>query len=149
MTFFDPGELRDGNLRLTLSATVDEPATETRAPYYRFEMRNVITGDNAGRISFRLAYSEFFLLYAGQIGYSVRPEHRGNHYAARAMRLLMPLARIHGFTELWITCNPDNIASRRSCELAGAKLIEIIDVPSWTEMHQRGELQKCRYRLAL
>lgn len=149
MTFFDPGELRDGNLRLILSATVDDAATETQAPYYRFEMRNVVTGDNAGRISFRLSRSDFFLLYAGQIGYSVRPEHRGNRYAARSLRLLMPLARIHGFTELWITCNPENLASRRSCELAGAQLIETIDVPSWTEMHQRGEHRKCRYRLLL
>ena len=38
------------------------------------------------------------------------------------MRLLLPLARRHGLQTVWITCNPDNWASRRTCELAGAEL---------------------------
>jgi len=48
-----------------------------------------------------------------RLGYSVEPAHRGHHYAARAGRLLLLLARSHGMETLWITCNPDNWASRR------------------------------------
>jgi predicted acetyltransferase len=65
------------------------------------------------------------------------------------VRLLLPLARRHGMTWLTITCNPANIASRRSCELAGAQLIEIVDLPPTTELYARGERQVCRYRIEL
>jgi tagatose 1,6-diphosphate aldolase len=41
----------------------------------------------------------------------------------------VPLAVRHGLSELWITCNPDNIASRRTCEAAGAELVEVVDLP--------------------
>jgi tagatose 1,6-diphosphate aldolase len=61
--------------------------------------------------------------------------------------LLLPLARSHGLMTIWITCNPDNFASRRTCELAGATLVEIVDLPEDNDMYQRGERQKCRYRL--
>jgi tagatose 1,6-diphosphate aldolase len=61
----------------------------------------------------------------------------------------MPLARHYSLNPLWITCNPDNYASRRTCELAGATFIEIVDLPEDTDMYQMGERQKCRYRLDL
>jgi predicted acetyltransferase len=61
----------------------------------------------------------------------------------------MPLARKHGLNPLWLTCDPDNLASRRSCELAGAKLVEIVDVPALCIIHRSGHPKKCRYRLDL
>jgi tagatose 1,6-diphosphate aldolase len=33
--------------------------------------------------------------------------------------------------------------------LAGLELVEIVDLPPNNEMYQRGERQKCRYRLRL
>jgi tagatose 1,6-diphosphate aldolase len=50
---------------------------------------------------------------------------------------------------LWITCNPESLASRRACELVGAKFVEIIDLTEDTELYQRGERQVCRYQLDL
>jgi tagatose 1,6-diphosphate aldolase len=88
-------------------------------------------------------------MYAGHIGYRVHPAYRGHHYAAKACRLLLPLARLHGMKTLWITCNPDNFASRRTCEILGASLIEIVDIPHDHEMYLSGERQKCRYRIDL
>jgi predicted acetyltransferase len=71
-------------------------------------------------------------------------------YAARATRLLMPsLARKYGLNPLWLTCDPDNLASRRSCERACAKLVEIVDVPEGCIIHRSGHPGKCRYRLDL
>ena len=52
-------------------------------------------------------------------------------------------------TELWVTCNPDNIASRRTCELAGGVLVEIVDLPEDIDMYQEGERRKCRYRFGM
>jgi predicted acetyltransferase len=42
----------------------------------------------------------------------------------RATRLLIPQARELHLNSLWITTDPDNVASRRSCELDGATLIQ-------------------------
>lgn len=50
---------------------------------------------------------------------------------------------------LIITCNPDNSPSRITCEKAGLKLKEIIDLPPHNEMYQGGEKQKCIYEWIL
>lgn len=86
-------------------------------------------------------------MYAGHIGYTVEPPHRGRRYAARSVALLVRLARRHEMSTLWITCDPDNAASRRTCELTGAELVEIVDVPRDDEIYREGSRQKCRYRL--
>jgi len=86
-------------------------------------------------------------LYAGHIGYLVHEPYRGHKYAARSVRLLVPLARNHGLDPIWITCDPDNVASRRTLEFAGAQLVEIVKVPESCVIHQNGHPYKCRYRL--
>src|SRR5215204_4797163 len=73
----------------------------------------------------------------------------GHRFAERSCRLILPLARRHGFDTLWITCNPDNVASRRTCERLGAELVGIVDVPPDNDVYERGSERKCRYRLAL
>lgn len=103
----------------------------------------------AGGISLRIGDNSDLRLYVGHIGYNVYPPHRGHHYAERATRLVLPLARRHGMRELWITTNPDNTASRRSCERLGATLVETVDLPPWHDLYARGERRKCRYRLVL
>jgi tagatose 1,6-diphosphate aldolase len=107
------------------------------------------SGDELGSINLRFGSSCHIERYAGHIGYGVHPEHRGHQYASRSVRLLLPLARELNLNPLWITCNPDNIASRRSCELAGATFVEIVDVPETCIIHRNGHKQKCRYRLDL
>ena len=64
-------------------------------------------------------------------------------------QLVLDVARSHGFKVLWITCNPENVASRRTCELVGGQLIDIVDLPPETDMYKEGERQKCRYRFVL
>jgi len=103
----------------------------------------------AGAIGLRLGESENLTRYLGQIGYHVFPAVRGNHLAERACRLLLPLAKAHGMKELWITCNPDNLASRRTCERLGCTLVEIVDVPRTNPLYMQGDFKKCRYRIAL
>jgi predicted acetyltransferase len=87
--------------------------------------------------------------YAGHVGYSVDPLHRGHRYASRSLRLLAPLARRLGLDPLWITCDPENLASRRTLDLAGAAFVEVVDVPVDCVIHQSGHPCKCRYRLDL
>lgn len=147
--FLDPGPLVDGDLTLHLARTEPSDVLRGLAPQYVFQMRKTGTSVVMGQISLRLGESVSLTHYVGHIGYSVAEPFRGHRYAARACRLLFALARRHGMRELWITCNPENIASRRTCELAGGELVEIVDVPRHHEMYTRGETRKCRYRVAL
>jgi len=147
--FLNPGRLVDADLALVLEEHEASPETQGYVPAYVFTMTRVPDGEELGHITLRVGNTPHIVLYAGHIGYGVHAEHRGHHYAARACRLLLPLARAHGLSTLWITCNPDNLASRRTCELAGGRLVEIVDLPEDTDLYQRGERQKCRYRLDL
>lgn len=147
--FLEPGELRDDVVILRLAETQPADPARNRVPCYVFHIISAETERRAGEIYLRIGNAEHIRQYGGHVGYDVRPKFRGNHFAARALRLLMPLARRHGLSELWITCNPDNVGSRRTCELAGAEMIEIVDLPPHVDMYHKGDRQKCRYRLDL
>jgi arginase family enzyme/predicted acetyltransferase len=147
--FLEPGRLVDGDLELVLAERLPANPSRKHVPVYKFKMVPVDGGEAFGQIDLRIGNPFHLVLYGGHIGYGVGPAHRGHHYAARACRLLMPLARRHGLHTLWITCNPENSASRRTCELAGAEFVEIADLPPESDMYERGERRKCRYRLDL
>ncbi len=103
----------------------------------------------AGGIGLRVGTNDEIRRYAGHVGYHVYPPARGHRYAERACRMLLPLAAAHGIAELWITVNPENIASRRTCERLGARLIDTVLIPTAHPFYARGERVKCRYRLDL
>jgi tagatose 1,6-diphosphate aldolase len=103
----------------------------------------------AGGIGLRIGRTYDLEMYTGHIGYHVYPPARGHHFAERACRLLLPLAERHGLDPLWITCNPDNYPSRRTCERLGGRLVEIVPVPVEHPLFQRGETEKCRFRFDL
>ncbi len=147
--FLDPGELVDADLRLVLRERRSADPVRGYVPAYLFDMVRDGTGQVMGYISLRIGHSEYIERYAGHIGYRVEPLHRGRHYAERATRLLLPLAKAHGLRPLWITVTPDNLPSRRTCERLGCEMVEIVDLPPDTEMYAMGERQKCRYRLDL
>ena len=145
----DPGELADKDLTLVLAGRSRADTSKGYVPAYKFDMRRVGSAEKIGNIDFRVGDTYRLRMYSGHIAYGVNPEYQGHHYAARACRLLFPLARRHGMKEIWITCNPDNMPSRRTCELAGAIFVEIVDLPEDIDMYQEGERQKCRYRIDL
>ncbi|HEY5945285.1 MAG TPA: GNAT family N-acetyltransferase [Kofleriaceae bacterium] len=139
--------LVDSELELHLIERTLGDAQRNWVPAYRFEMR--IAGNKIGGISLRVGSNDYIDLYAGHVGYGVDFDFRGHHYAVRATKLLFDLARRHGLTTLWITCNPENVASRRTCELLGGELVDIVDLPPEIDMYKEGERQKCRYRIRL
>ena len=143
--FKDPGELADGDLRLVVKELYPGDPTKAWAPAYRFDM--IRNGQTVGRIELRLGATDFMVRFGGQVGYEVDPPFRGHHFAARALSLLIPLAREHHLSPLWITCDPTNVASRRSCELAGATFIEVVTLPEDCDMYRRGDRERCRFRL--
>ena len=145
-TFLEPGPMVDKDLQLVLVKTCPADPEKERVPAYEFEMRHSRTGETLGHVNLRIGNTDKIVKYGGHIGYGVVAAHRGHHYAARSCQLLFPFARSHGLTTLWVTCNPDNLASRRTCEIAGGTLVEVIDLPEDNDQYQRGDRQKCRYR---
>lgn len=97
-----------------------------------------------GGIHLRIGYNEN-IKYGGHIGYGVNEKYRGKRLASRSLLLLFPLAKKHGLSSIWVTCNPENLASRKTCEYAGGRLIEIVDLPKHSDQYKRGERKKCRY----
>jgi predicted acetyltransferase len=103
----------------------------------------------AGTVTLRVGSTPAVERYYGHIGYHVYPPARGRGFAERSCRLLLGLARRHGIKTLWITCDPANAASRRTCERLGMRFVETVDVPQNDPLWARGERQKCRFRLEL
>jgi len=134
---------------LTLRLASFELHSFLQVAAYYFEMLHTGSSELLGRINLRTSSDFQFFQYSGHIGYTVEEAHRGHRFAARSVLLLLPFAADLGVNPVWITCNPDNAASRRTCELAGGELIEIVDVPPDTPIYESGAHQKCRYRFTL
>jgi len=78
------------------------------------------------------------MYYSGQVGFAISEVHRGKGYAARACRLLVPVAKYHEMTKLLMTNIDGNIASYRVCEKLGAKFVRKVELPDWHDMYNEG-----------
>jgi len=143
--FLDTDFLKSDELFLKLDHTVE--GREDWLPAYHFQIC-LPDGRQAGECDLRVGHSEG-VYYGGNIGYRVYEPYRGRHYAGKACLLLFGLARRHGLAYLYITCNPENIPSRKTCEYAGGVLEGIVDLPAGNDMYLRGERQKCIYKFSL
>ncbi|MDB5297181.1 MAG: tagatose-bisphosphate aldolase [Phycisphaerales bacterium] len=147
--FIDPGGLTDDDLRLALVDRQPADVSVWRELAYLFHIMVCRTGERVGRLSLRVGHQEWTVLYNGHLGYAVDEPHRGHGYAERAARLVLPLAARHGLAELWVTCGPDNPASRRTIERLGGTYVETVDVPPDFPLPAGAVRQKMRYRLAV
>ncbi len=87
------------------------------------------------------------MYYYGHVGYNVLPEERGHHYAYHACRVLFGIARDEfGFSELYITCNPDNEASYKTLKALNGELVEVAEIPHDHELYRGGDTYKCVFR---
>ena len=89
------------------------------------------------------------LYYAGNIGYRIYDEFRGNH-AYHACQLLLQIAKEeYHFHNVIITCSPDNIASDKTIQSLHAELLQTVNVPKNHWLYRRGEKVKNIYLLTL
>lgn len=147
--FLEPPLLRDRELTAELADKVPADLVKNWAPCYEFDLYIDGVEEPVGGVRVRIGNTESIRMYAGHIGYGIEPAWRGHHFAERGVRLLLPFIKQHGITTLWITCNPDNWPSRRTCERLGGEMVEIVPLPPDNEMYLRGERQKCRYRFEI
>ena len=111
-------------------------------PLYIMHIIDIRIGKVVGQITLQIVPSEK-VYFIGHIGYRVHEAFRGNNYALKACRLIIKQAKKHDMKELIITCNPDNLASRRTLEKLGGTLKEIVSLPVWHELYKKGEREKC------
>lgn len=148
MEFLDTAFLESDEIKLVLERTADADPIRNWVPAYHFLICDK-RGSKVGNCDLRIGYNEG-LYYGGHIGYAVDEEYRGRHYAAKACLLLFKLAKAHEMDHLFITCDPDNMPSRRTCELLNGELLEIAELPEDNDMRVNdGDTEKCVYRFIL
>ncbi len=134
----------DGEIDLSLQTKDPADAARGHVPQYHYRITLHGSGEEIGTIRLRIG-EDPALLIAGHVGYFVGEAHRGRHFAEKACRLLRPVALDHGMDRIVITCDPANVASRRTCERLGARFVGIFDVPPDHAMYQKGARAVCRY----
>jgi predicted acetyltransferase len=75
--------------------------------------------DYFGRLAIRHRLTPLLLEAGGHIGYDVRPSARRRGYATAMLRAALPIAHSLGIDPALITCDDDNVASRRVIEANG------------------------------
>jgi len=97
-----------------------------------------------GQISYRDGESRC-IYYYGHIGYHIDPPYRGSHYSYRACKLIEKEILLSGKSSVVITCDPDNIPSRKICIRLGCLFERVAKVPD--DIYRKFEINstKCRY----
>ncbi|MDO4567447.1 MAG: GNAT family N-acetyltransferase [Clostridia bacterium] len=148
MQFYDTDFLRNDEIKLVVKQLADANPSRNWVPAYHFLICN-LQGDIMGKCDLRIGYTDG-LYYGGHIGYAIKEEYRGHHYAAKACKLLFSLAQTHDMRYLYITCNPDNLASRKTCEYLQGSFLGIAELPEDSDMRiNDGETQKCVFKFTL
>ncbi|MBR1582623.1 MAG: GNAT family N-acetyltransferase [Spirochaetales bacterium] len=145
--FFKDIDLHDDELKLVLRETKEAIPERKHVPAYCFDIA-LLDGTVVGNCSLKIWHTPV-IWFAGNIGYEVYEPYRGHHYAAKACRLLYPLAIRHKLDYLIITCNVSNAASERSIQLAGGMFIAEQDVPQDYEQYRKGSKRVRIYKVLL
>ena len=141
-----PGDLSHQNVVLQFWETTPADEVQGVVPAYHFR---IVTsnGIDVGHINVRVGDTQHVRLCAGNIGYHIRPEHRGHGFAAQACLAIADfVSSLFKDAEVLITCNPDNIASIKTIERIGGVFVDEVDVPEHEPQFAKGNTRKKRYR---
>ncbi len=145
--FFPADDLHSSEIFLRLDRTCDAQPEKNWVPAYYFSIC-LQDGTKVGQCDLRIGHNDR-LYIGGNIGYEIDEPYRGHRYAAKACELLLKQARKHDLGYVIITCDPENIASSRTCQLAGGRFLETAAVPEWHNMYEEGRRQVMVYRIDL
>jgi predicted acetyltransferase len=89
----------------------------------------VDAGEFIGRVSIRHELNEALRTVGGHVGYEIRPSKRRQGYGTRILALALERAKALGLREVLVTCDADNVGSRRIIEQNGGRLENQIEAP--------------------
>ncbi len=138
--------LENDSVRLELIDTY--AGNDKELPFYWWNIISKSRNVNVGKISFRIGHN-YHSYYNGNIGYEVDEEYRGNHYALLACQLMPDVARYYGMDKLYLTCDFDNVASYKTIEKLGARLIEEVQPPKDYVFYYEGMPKQRIYELKI
>ena len=123
-------------------AAAKDPATTPPGvlPFADFWLMDDAT--SIAPLTLRLRLNEEFLHSGGHIGYVVRPSKRRCGYGTALLGLGLDKAREYGLERVLLTCNADNIGSRKIIEANGGQFENAVDVAGQ-------DVQKLRYWINL
>ena len=145
--FYEVDDLRTHEIFLKLNETCEAKPEKRWLPAYYFDIC-LLDGTSIGGCDLRIGHNDKTYI-GGNIGYSVKEEYRGHHYAGKACKLLFEQAKKHGMDYLIITCDPTNTASAKTCEYAGGEYVETAEIPEDNEMYAEGKRQVMVYRFTI
>ena len=100
---------------------------------------------SAARIHLRLTKDAVIVQAVGHTGYAVDEPCQRRGYATCSLRLIVALAQHYGIAPLRVLIEPENIASRRTAERAGFKLLDVAATRPEAQALGIGS-QVCRYQ---
>ena len=95
-----------------------------------------------GRLSLRYELNKRLLQMGGHIGYEIRPSRRRQGYGKLILKYGLDQAKAFGLEWVLLTCDEDNLGSRKIIESNGGTLENIIEVERWSA-------KVCRYWIRL
>lgn len=117
-----------GTENLILQILIKDPGDEKEIPYYWYQIRLKDSLEPIGKISIRIGHN-YHSYYNGHIGAEIDEKYRGHNYSLEASLALLRVARAHGMTYIYVTCDVENISSYTLIEKAGGKLVEVTKMP--------------------
>ncbi len=103
----------------------------------------LVQGDEyIGRVSIRHTLNEWLRRIGGHIGYEIRPSRRRQGHGTQILRLALPYARTLGLARVLVTCDADNVGSRRIIEANGGQFENAV-------VEQGRNVRKLRYWIDL
>lgn len=95
-----------------------------------------------GILSLRRSSNDAFIRISGHVGYQIRPSKRQQGYGKQLLRLGLQKAQELDFTRVLLTCDEDNLASKKVIEYNGGQFESAIPVDG-------SPLKKLRYWIDL
>ena len=138
-----PLDLAHGGVRLDYRSILPGQPEFGIVPSYHFRILRP-DGVDCGYLNVRIGNSDHVRLYAGHIGYSVDPQHRGQGLAGLACRAVARFVQTL-YPETILTTDPGNLASQRTIEKLGAEYLGTFEVPPHDPSYLGGSRWKLRY----